>query len=66
MTGVAVYVTELPLQTGFDEAAIVTLTALSVLTVSVMMFEVAGLPDLQVSLEVSVHLTELPFTGVNE
>ncbi len=64
MTGVAVKVTEVPEQTGFAEAAILTLTGNDELTVMVMVLEVAGLPDVQVALEVNTQLTASPLTGV--
>ena len=53
LVGVAVNVTELPEQTGLDEAAIETLTGRFGLTVIEIVFEVAGLPVAQVRLEVN-------------
>ena len=54
MIGVAVKVTEVPSQTGFAEAAIETLTGCNGFTVIDTVLEVAGLPVLQVRLEVMV------------
>ena len=56
-TGVAVKVTELPVQTGFAEGVTDTLTASSGFTFMVTVFEVAGLPLGQVALEVSTQIT---------
>ena len=63
--GVAVKVTEVPAQTGLAEAAIDMLTGSSGFTVMVTVLEVAGLPVVQVSLEVSTQVSALPFEGVN-
>ena len=57
MTGVAVYVTEVPEQTVPAEAAIDTLTGKVGLTVMVMVLEVAGFPATQLNLEVITHFT---------
>ena len=54
MVGVAVKVTEIPAQTGFTEAAIETLTDCNGFTVIVTVFEVAGLPTGQATLEVMI------------
>ena len=64
MFGVAVNVTELPAQKGFDEAAIVMLTARIGLAVMVIGALVAGLPVTQLSEEVSSQVTTSPFIGV--
>ena len=64
MFGVAVKVTEVPAQTGFADAAMVTLTGSFGLTVMVIVFEVAGLPVAQVALEVSTQVITSPLTGV--
>ena len=54
LVGVAVKTTEVPAQIAPDgEAAMLTLTGSIGLTVMVTVLEVAGDPDLQVSLEVS-------------
>ena len=63
MVGVAVTVTEVPAQILFAKAAIDTLTGSNGLTVMVTLLEVAGLPDLQVSLEVSTQVITSPFAG---
>ena len=63
MVGVAVKVTEVPAQTLLAEATTVTLTGNNGLTVMVIAFEVAGLPVLQVSLEVRAQVIMSPFTG---
>ena len=55
LTPVAVNVTEVPAQIGFSEAAIETLTGFNELTISVMELDVAGLPEVQGSLEVRIH-----------
>jgi hypothetical protein len=49
---VAVKVTVVPVQTGFDEAAIVTLTGRLELTVIETVFDASGLPVTQVRLDV--------------
>ena len=56
-------VTEVPAQTLLADAAIDTLTGNNGLTVMVMAFEVAGLPDLQVSLEVRSQVITSPVAG---
>ena len=63
MVGVAVKVTEVPAQMLFAETAIDTLTGSNGLTVMVTALEVAGLPDLQVSLEVRTQVITSPFAG---
>jgi hypothetical protein len=62
--GVAVKVTELPRQNGFDEADIETLTARLGFTVIVTVLLVAGFPVGQTALEVSTQVTISLFTGV--
>ena len=64
MTGVAVKLTEVPVQTGFSDAAIVTLTGNEVFTVIVTVFEVAGFPETQGSLDVRTHVTASLFNGI--
>ena len=54
MTGIGVKVTEVPSQTGLAEAAIETLTGKTGLTFMVTVLDVAGLPDLQVRVEVMI------------
>jgi hypothetical protein len=61
---VAVNVTDVPAQTGFNEAAIDTLTGRFGLTVIVIAFEVAGLPVGQVAFEVSSQVTTSVFDGM--
>ena len=65
MTGVAENVTEVPEHTGFADAATDMLTGRIGLTVMVTVSDVAGLPLLQVSLEVRLQLILSPFTGIN-
>ncbi len=57
MTGVAVKVTEVPAQTGLDDAFTETLTGNRGSTVMVTGAEVAGLPVAQVAFEVNVTFT---------
>ena len=64
MTGVAVKVTEVPAQTGLDEAAIVTLTGNSGLTVMVTGLEVAGFPVGQLTLEVRIQMIASALIGI--
>lgn len=66
MIPLAVKVTGLPWQDGFEEAPILTLTGSDVLTVIVIELEVAGFPVVQVEFEVSLQLTTSPFTGMYE
>jgi hypothetical protein len=62
--GVAVNVTEVPEQTGFADGATETLTGRIGFTVMVTVFEVAGLPDRQVALDVRTQVIASPLTGV--
>jgi hypothetical protein len=62
--GVAVKVTGVAAQTGLAEARIETLTGKLVFTVMVTIFEVAGLPVVQVALDVRIHFTWSLLTGV--
>ena len=64
--GVAVKVTEVPVQTGFAEAATDILTGSNGFTVMVTVFEVAGLPVGQVALEVKTHAMVFPEVGTKE
>jgi NADPH:quinone reductase-like Zn-dependent oxidoreductase len=66
LVGVAENVTVVPAHTGFEEALMATLTAFSGLTVIVMVFEVAGLPEGQPIFEVSTQETVLLFEGTKE
>ncbi len=65
-TGEAVKETDVPVQTGFDEAEIVTLASDEELTVMVTAFDVAGLPDAQLRLEVMTQVITSLFAGVYE
>jgi hypothetical protein len=66
LVGVAVKVTEVPEHTGLADAAIETLTGRFGFTVMETVFEVAGFPVGQVTLEVKTHCTVFPFAGTNE
>ena len=63
LTGIAVYVTEVPAQTGFAEAAIETLTGSIGFTVMVTVFDVAGFPEGQVAFDVSWQVIASAATG---
>ena len=63
--GVAVNVTELPAQKGFEVAVIDMLTGRIGLTVTGYWVLDAGLFVVQVSDDVNVQETRSPFTGVN-
>ena len=60
--GVAVNVTEVPVQIGFAEAAMETETGTGAPTDILTVLEVAGEPEAQTALEVSTTLTWSPFT----
>lgn len=62
--GVAVNITLLPAQTGFEDAAMVMLTGKLGLTVIVTWFEVAGFPVAQGALEVRTQVTASLFARV--
>ena len=64
MVGVAVNVTVVPGQTGLAEAAIITLTGKLVFTTIVIVLEVAGLPVVQVKLEVRIQVMMSPLSGI--
>ena len=64
MAGVAVNVTEVPRQNGLDEAEMETPTGRSGLTVIIKALLVEGLPEMQASEEVSVHVMASLFNGV--
>ena len=61
LVGVAVKVTEAPEQIGLADGAILTLTGRFVLTIIVIVLDVAGLPVAHVALEVRMHVTRSPF-----
>ena len=65
LTGTAVYITDVPAQTGLALALIATLTGLGGLTAGLNV-PVAGLPVAQVSLEVTIHVTTSPIAGEYE
>lgn len=60
MVAAAMKVAEVPVQTGLDTAAIITLALRIGLTVIAIVFDVAGLPVTQVALEVSTQVTRSP------
>jgi hypothetical protein len=62
--GVAVKVTEPPIQKGFDEAEMEILTVRLGLTTIVKGMLDAGLPDVQVSEDVSVQMMTSLFKGM--
>ena len=61
----AVNITELPWHTGLADAEIEILTGIGEAETMGMTFEVTGFPPLrQVELEVSIHFTKSPLTGL--
>ena len=67
MTGVAVNVTWVPVQTGFMEAEMVTLAGKGFITVIVTGFDMTGFEIGQGMLEVTWHFTTSPvMVGVYE
>ena len=64
MFGVAVNVTELPAQKGFEDEIIDTVTSRLGLTIIVTAGEVAGLFTAQVAFELTVQVTPSPFKGM--
>lgn len=64
--GVAVNVTEVPVQTGFADATIETLTGKTGFTTIVTRLDVAGLPERHEPLAVSVHDNASLFSGLYE
>jgi hypothetical protein len=60
LVGVAVNITEVPEQTGFAEAAILTLTGKLGLTTIVIVLEVAGLPVTHDAFDVKTQVTISP------
>jgi hypothetical protein len=61
---VAVYVTDVPAQTGLADAETDTLTGRLEFTFRVTVLEVAGFPVAQVAFDVSIHVTASLFEGV--
>ena len=62
--GVAVNVTDVPAQTGFAEGETETLTGRLGLTIIVIVFDVAGLLEMQTVIEeVRIQVTWSPLTG---
>ena len=64
MFGVALNVTELPAQKGFEDEIMDTVTSRLGLTVIVTTGEVAGLFTAQVAFELTVQVTPSPFKGM--
>ena len=54
---------EVPVHTGFADAAMDTLTGIGEFTIRVIIFDVAGLPVAQVIFDVRMHLTWSLFPG---
>jgi hypothetical protein len=61
-----VKVTIVPAQIGFADAAMVMLTGSTGFTVITTLFDDAGFPEVQVSLEVTVQAIAFPFAGTKE
>ena len=57
-------VTDVPVQTGFDDADIETPAVGVEFTSIVMLLDVAGFPEIQVSLDVKTQSTTSLFAGV--
>jgi hypothetical protein len=66
LVGVAVNVTEVPVQTGLADGETATLTGEAGLTVMVKVLDVAGLPDLHVRLDAMITYTWSALTGTQE
>ena len=66
LTGMAVYVTEVPAQTGLADAAMETLTGNNGLTIIVIVFDMAGEPVAQVSFDARVQVTWSLVNGMYE
>jgi len=64
LVGVAVNVTELPGQNGFEEAEMETLTGRLGFTVIVIVLLVAGFPEGQRAFEVKVQVIISPMMGM--
>jgi hypothetical protein len=62
--GVAVKITGIPAQTGFEEAEMLTPTGAYAVTIMMIVLDVAGLPVAQGLLEVSLHIMVSPLVGV--
>ena len=62
--GVAVKITGLPAHTGFKEGVIFTETGNTGLTIMIILFEVSGLLEAQVSTDVRIQETWSPVTGL--
>ena len=61
--GVAVKVTEVPVHIGFADTEIETPTGICGFTVIVIVLDVAGLPEVQLTFEVRIQLTWSLFPG---
>jgi hypothetical protein len=61
--GVAVNVTVVPGQNGFDEATIVIPAGMFAFTTMAMAFDIPGFPDSHISEDKSEHVTTSPSTG---
>ena len=57
-------VTGIPAHTGFEDEVIETLTGCGVMTTIVMIFEAAGLPEVQVRSDVIITHIFCPFEGI--
>ena len=66
LTGEAVYVIEVPEQTGLADAAIEMLTGSNGLTDMLTAFDIAGFPVIQVAFEVKIQVTISLFAGMYE
>jgi hypothetical protein len=66
LPGVAINVTELPAQKGFDDDIMDTVTSRFGLTVIRYWMLDAGLLDVHCSDEVRIHVTRSPLTGIYE
>ena len=64
LVGMAVKVTDVPVQTGFAEGEMDKLTGRLGFTVMVTVLDVAGLPVSQVALEVRMQVTASLLTGI--
>jgi hypothetical protein len=64
--GVAVKVTEVVAHTGLADAAAITLTGNSVLTIIVIVFDVAGLPVTHVAFEIITTVMASLFRSADE
>ena len=65
LTGEASNVTMVPAQTLLADAVMETLTGRIGFTVIVTVLEVAGFPDVQVALDVTVQFIVFPLAGIN-